>query len=104
MDKAKGQKKQSIENELMTDVDLISNPAVKAFIQKKKLAKAELTRFRQTGGERGLAARKARGIHGKLDLESASDDEVMDVNSSEEEEEPVKQKAKVIAKAKAPKK
>ena len=99
MDKAKGQKKSSTENELMDGVDLISNPKVKAFILKKKLAKEEHKRFRQTGGERGLAARKARGIHGKLDIDSG-DDEKMDVNSSEEEEEPVKETVKAVAKVK----
>ena len=74
----------------MNSVDLITNPKVKAYILKKKKAKEELKRFRQSGGERGAAARAARaakGIHGKLDIESDSDDEIMDVNSSEEEEE-----------------
>ena len=89
----------------MTDVDLISNPKVKAFIMKRKKAKEDLKRFRQTGGARGEAARKAKGIHSKLDLDSASDDELMQVNSSEDEEEkPETQKAKIIAKVKQPKK
>eukprot|EP00354_Favella_ehrenbergii_P010729 CAMPEP_0170465934 /NCGR_PEP_ID=MMETSP0123-20130129/10090_1 /TAXON_ID=182087 /ORGANISM="Favella ehrenbergii, Strain Fehren 1" /LENGTH=213 /DNA_ID=CAMNT_0010731951 /DNA_START=8 /DNA_END=649 /DNA_ORIENTATION=- len=102
MERSKGQKRQSIENELMTDVDLITNPKVKAFILKKKKAKEELKRHRQSGGERGLAARKAKGIHAKLDLESASDDDVMDVNSSEDEmeAEPVKEVVKAVAKVK----
>ena len=105
MDKAKGQKRSSTENELINGVDLITNPRVKAYILKKKKAKEELKRFRQTGGERGAAARKARGIHVKLDIESASDDEVMDVNSSEEEEEkPVKETIKAVAKVRQPKK
>ena len=51
------------------------------------MAKEELKRFRQSGGERGLAARKAKGIHAKLDIDSESDDEVMQVNSSEDEME-----------------
>ena len=106
MEASKGQKRQSMENELMTDVDLISNPQVKAYILKKKKAKEELKRFRQSGGERGAAARKAKGIHAKLDLESDSDDEVMDVNSSEDEmeKEPVKETVKALAKVKQPKK
>ena len=44
MDAAKGQKKSSTENELMTHVDLISNPKVKAYIQKKKDAKLQAKR------------------------------------------------------------
>ena len=90
MKAAKGQKRSSTENELMSSVDLITNPKVKAYILKKKQQKEEAKRFRQSGGERGLAARKARGIHGKLDLEEESDvdeDMMNDVASSDEEEE-----------------
>ena len=36
MDKAKGQKRQATENELMQSVDLITNPIVRAYIAKKK--------------------------------------------------------------------
>ena len=103
MEKAKGQKKSSTENELMQSVDLITNPKVKAFILKKKKAKEELHRFRQSGGERGAAARKARGIHGKLDIEE-SDEDMMDVASSEEEEEVAPQKVKAVAKVASKKK
>ena len=93
----------------MSSVDLITNPKVKAYILKKKQQKEEAKRFRQSGGERGLAARKARGIHGKLDLdeESEVDEEMMnDVASSDEEEEEQKavEVVKAIAKVKAPKK
>ena len=74
-------------------VDHISNPKVKAYIIKKKLLKDEAKRFRQTGGERGLAARKARGIHAKIDLESDDDKDMEDVE--EEEKESVKVAAKI---------
>ena len=107
MKAAKGQKRSSTENELMSSVDLITNPKVKAYILKKKQQKEEAKRFRQSGGERGLAARKARGIHGKLDLEEESDvdeDMMNDVASSDEEEEEQKVQVKAIAKVKAPKK
>ena len=106
MNAAKGQKRSSTENELMSSVDLITNPKVRAYILKKKQQKEENKRFRQSGGERGLAARKARGIHGKLDLEEESDvdeDVMNDVASSDEEEEQ-KVQVKAIAKVKAPKK
>ena len=81
---------------------MISNAKVRAYIEKKKKAKDELKRFRQMGGERGAAARKAKGIHGKLDIDdqSASDEEIMDVASSESEEEE-KQAAVALAKVKA---
>ena len=85
-------------------MDLITNPKVKSYILKKKKEKEELKRFRQSGGERGLAARKAKGIHGKLDLESASDDEEMDVASSESEQEVEEVKAVAKVGRKAPKK
>ena len=56
-----------------------------------------MKRFRQTGGERGLAARRAQGIHGKLDLDEESDElndeQMVDVASSSEEEEKVAVKA-----------
>ena len=107
MKAAKGQKRSSTENELMSSVDLITNPKVKAYILKKKQQKEEAKRFRQSGGERGLAARKARGIHGKLDLEEESDvdeDMMNDVASSDEEEEEQKVQVKAVAKVKAPKK
>ena len=68
-------------------MDLITNPKVKSYILKKKKAKEELKRFRQSGGERGAAARKARGIHSKLDIEESDDEDMVDVASSEEEEE-----------------
>ena len=98
MDKAKGQKRQATENELMQSVDLITNPIVRAYIFKKKQAKEELRRFRQTGGERGLAARRAKGIHGKLDLdEQSDDDEMVDVASSQSEEEKEEIAQKVLA-------
>ena len=107
MKAAKGQKRSSTENELMSSVDLITNPKVRAYIQKKKQQKEEAKRFRQSGGERGLAARKTRGIHGKLDLEEESDvdeDMMNDVASSDEEQEEQKVQVKAIAKVKAPKK
>ena len=75
MDKAKGQKRTSAINEMIQGVDLITNPRVKAYILKKKKEKEELKRFRQTGGARGQAAREARGIHAKLDIDEESDDE-----------------------------
>ena len=107
MKAAKGQKRSSTENELMSSVDLITNPKVRAYILKKKQQKEEAKRFRQSGGERGLAARKTRGIHGKLDLEEESDvdeDMMNDVASSDEEKEEQKVQVKAIAKVKAPKK
>ena len=107
MKAAKGQKRSSTENELMSSVDLITNPKVRAYILKKKQQKEEAKRFRQSGGERGLAARKTRGIHGKLDLEEESDvdeDMMNDVASSDEEQEEQKVQVKAIAKVKAPKK
>ena len=104
MDASKGTKRTSMENEMMQGVDLISNPQVKSYILKKKLAKEAHKRFRQSGGARGLAARQARGIHGKVDLEAAedSDDEMVNVASSDEEEPEkvaVKQVAKVVRKS-----
>ena len=108
MKAASGQKRSSTENELMSSVDLITNPKVRAYILKKKQQKEELKRFRQSGGERGLAARKARGIHGKLDLdeESELDEDMMNdvASSDEEEEQKVKEVVKAVAKVKAPKK
>ena len=97
---AKGQKRSSAENELMTGIDLISNPKVKAYIIKKKKAKEDAKRFRQSGGERGATARTAKGIHAKIDLESDSE---MQESASEQEEE--KQAVKQVAtiKRKAPK-
>ena len=88
---------------------MISDPKVKAYIAKKRQAKEELKRFRQTGGERGLAARKAQGIHGKLDLDEESDElndeQMVDVaSSSEEEEVAVKAVAKVVRRSAAAKK
>ena len=89
---------------------MISDPKVKAYIAKKRQAKEELKRFRQTGGERGLAARKAQGIHGKLDLDEESDElndeQMVDVASSSEEEEEVAVKAvaKVVRRSAAAKK
>ena len=100
MDKAKGQKRQSTENELMIDVDLISNPKVKAYIQKRKQEKEALKRFRQSGGQRGADARRKQGIHAK----PQSDDEIMDVNSSDEELESEPQQTKVLATVRQPKK
>ena len=83
----------------MQSVDLITDPKVRAYIAKKKKAKEELKRFRQTGGERGLAARRAKGIHGKLDLdEQSDDDEMVDVASSQSEEEKEEVAQKVLAK------
>jgi len=73
----------------MMGIDHISNPKVKAYIIKKKKEKEEAKRFRQTGGERGAAARKAKGIHAKIDLESESDKEMEDAS-----EEKVKETAK----------
>lgn len=48
-----------------------------------------------------MAAREKRGIHAKLDIEEASDDQ-MDVASSEDEMEAEKEAVKVVAKV-APK-
>ena len=75
MDAAKGQKRSSTENELMTHVDLISDPKVKAYIQKKKAAKLE--------------AKRATGIWRKKDVlmaDSEESDEEMDMEGNEEEE------------------
>ena len=101
MVKAKGQKRQSTENELMSGIDHISNPKVRAYIIKKKKEKEEAKRFRQTGGERGAAARaakEAKGIHGKMDLSEESDDDQME-SESQEEEVVVKQVATIKKKA-----
>ena len=71
----------------MMGVEHITNPKVRAFITKKKQEKQEAKRFRQTGGERGAAARAAReakGIHGKLDLEEGSEVEMEEVNAEKE--------------------
>lgn len=97
MDKAKGHKVASIKNELMVHVDLISNPKVKAYIAKKKQEKFDAKRIRQTGGARGLAARLARGIHGKMDIDEDDEDKV-NVAESEDEQESVKEKSKIKVK------
>ena len=47
MEAAKGQKRSSTENELMTHVDIISNPVVRAFIQRKKEIKLKAKREKQ---------------------------------------------------------
>ena len=100
MAKHVGQKKSSTMNELMVHVDLISNPKVKAFIAKKKQEKFDAKRIRQTGGQRGLAAREARlakGIHGKMNIDD-DDADMVNVAESEDEQEPVKEKAKIKVK------
>ena len=47
MEAAKGQKRSSTENELMTHVDNISDPIVRAYIQKKKEIKLKAKREKQ---------------------------------------------------------
>ena len=86
MQKAKGQKRSSTENELMQHVDMISNPKVKAFIARKKQEKLENVRFRQSGGQRGLEARLAKK---KIVLESSSAEEESNDEMDESEEEEV---------------
>ena len=89
MDAHKGVKKMNLEIELMKHVDLIDDPNVKAYIQKKK---------EQRKAEQDARLNKNSGIHGKKILASESEDEEM----SEESEEPerVAQKAKATALAK----
>ena len=93
MDAHKQKKKQDAENELMKHVDLISDPAIKDYIRKKKEQKLKSKAERQSGG---IAKKKAMAL-------DSSDDEDMDVESESEEEE-VQVKQKALAKVKVGKK
>ena len=80
MAKAKAKKRADAENELMTHVDLISDPKIKQYIMQKKTAKLE-------------AKRKRQGVW-KKDVE-------MESESSEEEAVKAPVLAKIKAKTKA---
>ena len=77
MEAAKGQKRSSTENELMTHVDNISDPIVRAYIQKKKEIKLK-------------AKREKQGIWSKVAVMDSEDEMDVEMDQvSEEEEEPV---------------
>ena len=92
MDAHKGVKRMNLEIELAKHVDLIDDPAVKAYILKKK---------EQRKAEREARLNKNSGIHGKKILASESEDEEMSEDS--EKAEKIVEKAKVKALAKIPK-
>ena len=92
MDAHKGVKRMNLEIELAKHVDLIDDPAVKAYILKKK---------EQRKAEREARLNKNSGIHGKKILASESEDEEMSEDS--EKDEKIVEKAKVKALAKIPK-
>jgi hypothetical protein len=90
MAKASAKKRMDMENELMTHVDMISDPKIKEFIKEKKFVKLAERRARQD-----KSGPKKTGVWAK--------DEEMD---SDSEEEVVKEtlKAKIKAKTSAAKK
>ena len=85
MEANKANKRQAAENELMTHVDLISNPQVKQFIMKKK--------------EQKLKSRREKILGPSKRVEES--DEEMD--SQEESEEKMEEGVKVAALAKVKK-
>ena len=77
MEASKGQKRSAIENELMTHVGIISDPNVKAYIEKKKAAKLEAKRIKQL---------PTAPLH-KKDAEMESDEEEHSEEEVEAQEE-----------------
>ena len=102
MDAHKTKKKQDLENELMKHVDLIEDPNVKQYILKKKELKQKAKE------EKEIRSGIRKGIHAKMSkMEVDSDEDMLQADSSEEEEvqeKPKQIKQKALAKVKSSKK
>ena len=85
MEAHKEKKRKDIENELMKHIDLIEDPEIKKYIQKKKVQKKEAKEQRMA---------KHSGVRAKM----ANVGDVAMESESEEEEKPVKALAKVRSK------